>query len=103
MTRRDAYKMLPDYSSGDIIDEIFDYFENKSKNIVSVYIKTESGDNYHYMFNIDSTEELIYELKETLDNEFGWIAEISINDSMSSVKIDIQQIYNEVYRLVEEI
>ena len=28
MTRQDAYKMLPNYSAGDIIDEIFDYFEN---------------------------------------------------------------------------
>ena len=47
MTRQDAYKMLPDYSAGDIIDEIFDYFENLENQKINFEFKAEPN-NFGY-------------------------------------------------------
>lgn len=83
---------------GEIIDKIFE----NNKLAVMVDIKTESSDEYSYVYeNITSVEEVIDLLKDDLGDEFAWIAEIRIDDSLSPVKIDSEQIFEEVYRLFE--
>lgn len=83
-----------------IIDMIF---ENNLSCPVMVDVKTESSDEYSYVFeNVSSVEEVIDLLKDALGDEFAWIAEIRIDDSLSPVKIDSEQIFEEVYRLFDE-
>ena len=85
----------------EIIDMIF---ENNLSRPVMVDIKTESSDEYSYVYeNVTSVEEVIDLLKDDLGDEFAWIAEIRIDDSLSPVKIDSEQIFEEVYRLFDEI
>ena len=85
----------------EIIDKIF---ENNLSRPVMVDIKTESSDEYSYVYeNVTSVEEVIDLLKDDLGDEFAWIAEIRIDDSLSPVKIDSEQIFEEVYRLFDEI
>ena len=75
----------------EIIDKIF---ENNLSRPVMVDIKTESSDEYSYVYeNVTSVEEVIDLLKDV-----AWIAEIRIDDSLSTVKIDSEQIFEEVYR-----
>lgn len=85
----------------EIIDKIF---ENNLSCPVMVDIKTKSSDEYSYVYeNVTSVEEVIDLLKDDLGDEFAWIAEIRIDDSLSPVKIDSEQIFEEVYRLFDEI
>lgn len=85
----------------EIIDKIF---ENNLSCPVMVDVKTESSDEYSYVYeNVTSVEEVIDLLKDDLGDEFAWIAEIRIDDSLSPVKIDSEQIFEEVYRLFDEI
>lgn len=85
----------------EIIDMIF---ENNLSRPVMVDIKTESSDEYSYVYeNVTSVEEVIDLLKDDLGDEFAWIAEIRIDDSLSPIKIDSEQIFEEVYRLFDEI
>ena len=85
----------------EIIDMIFEI--NLSRPVM-VDIKTESSDEYSYVYeNVTSVEEVIDLLKDDLGDEFAWIAEIRIDDSLSPIKIDSEQIFEEVYRLFDEI
>jgi guanylate kinase len=70
------------------------------KNVVSIFVKTESGDDYHYVYNnIESTEDIISRLKKDFNEEFAYIDYINVNDSLSSVKVNISEIYEEISAL----
>lgn len=110
MTKKEAQDLVNSKSVDSTISteevlEIIDMiFENNLSCPVMIDVKTESSDEYSYVYeNVTSVEEVIDLLKDDLGDEFAWIAEIRIDDSLSPVKIDSEQIFEEVYRLFDEI
>ena len=110
MTKKEAQDLVNSksvdstISTEEVLEIIDKIFENNLSCPVMVDIKTESSDEYSYVYeNVTSVEEVIDLLKDDLGDEFAWIAEIRIDDSLSPVKIDSEQIFEEVYRLFDEI
>ena len=57
-----------------------------SVTIVSVYIKTESGDGYLFTYdNVDGTEEFVELVEKDLGEELGWVTSAHINVMYSEV------------------
>lgn len=70
------------------------------KEIVAIYIRTESGDDcLHVYTDVIDTIDLIQRLKDEYDDEFAYIGDIIINADLYYGKID----KNLIWEAIEEL